>query len=338
MFFIDKYRPNEKKLSSFHNETLDLLEIMSKDNEIPHIIMYGPDGSGKKTLINIYLKMLFGKNVENAKDISYEIVSSGGKKKVKKIRQSNYHIEIDPTGTNYDRYLVHDIVGKYAESKSLNTLFENNKQFKLVLINNMDNLSQGAQEALRRTMEWYNDKCRFIMWCKTLSKVIDPIRSRCIQLRIPAPSNKDIFKYIFDISVKENINLNLEDYSNIINNANGNIKTALWNLQFLKHGYMMNTEYFNSINKINNLLLKLDYEKIFDIRNLFIDLMITNYTCPVIIKDLVDKMLQNTKLTKDVKNKILMKASEIDYRLLKGRREIIHVDAFIMSVMKYMKK
>jgi replication factor C subunit 3/5 len=335
MFFIDKYRPNTKSDSDFHKNILEMLEIMSKDNAIPHLILYGPDGSGKRTIINIFLEMLFGKYIHNTKDVSYEIVSSGGKKTIEKIKQSNYHIEINPKGTNYDRYLIHDIVKEYAKSKSLNTLFEKNKQFKLVLINNVDNLSPGAQMALRRTMEVYSDKCRFIMWCKSLSKLIKELQSRCIKQRVPAPSDSEIFRYVFKIAIKEKIYLNLNEYSTIISKANGNIKHALWELQFIKFGYVLNIEYFKILDDIVELLLEANLNNVENIRKNFSNLMITNFSGTTILKDLVDKLYDSAFLTTDTKQKIVSKNAEIEYKLMKGRREIIHLDAFIMSVIDY---
>lgn len=334
MFLIDKYRPFTKEKSEFHADIIDMLEIMSKDDAIPHLVLYGPDGSGKRTIINIFLEMLFGKNVQYTKNISYEIVSSGGKKTIEKVKQSNYHIEINPKGTNYDRYLIHDIVKEYARSKSLNTIFEKNKQFKLVLINNVDNLSPGAQMALRRTMEVYSDKCRFVMWCKSLSKLIKELQSRCIKQRVPAPNDSDIFKYIFKISVEENIHMTLNEYTTIVNKANGNIKYALWELQFKKFGYELNTEYSNTLDKIVNLLLTHDLKNIENIREQFFHLMITNYTGTDILRDLIDKIYDSPKISKQTKQKILSKGVETEYRLIKGRRDITHLDDFAVNTIK----
>ena len=335
MFLVDKYRPDTREHSYFHNDILDMLEIMSKDNSIPHIILHGPTGSGKKTITSIFLRMLFGENVKNSKLISYEIESSGGKKTPEKVKQSSYHIEINPTGTNYDRYLIHDIVKQYAKSKSLNTIFEKNKQFKLVLINDIDNLAPGAQMALRRTMEIYSDKCRFIMICNCLSKVLKELQSRCIKQRIPSPSDSDIFKYIYRVSIDENININLDTYTKIITRADGNIKEALWELEFLKFGYEKNTEYVNTITKMTDLILVAKLENIKHIREHFFNLTITNYTGIYILKDLLNSLYMSKKIVDKTKQQIISKGADIEYRFMKGRREIIHFDAFIASTIKY---
>jgi replication factor C subunit 3/5 len=328
MFLVDEYRPTDKDESHFHKKILDMLEIMSKDEAIPHIIFYGPEGGGKKTMINIFLRMLFGPYVHNTKEVSYNIIGSGGKKTEEKLKQSNYHIIINPKNNNYDRYLLRDVVKEYAKRRSLNSIFEKNKQFKLVLINNLDNLSFCTQAALRRTMERYNDKCRFIMCCKSLSKVIEPLQSRCVCIRVPSPRDDEIFEYILKISLKENIELNLEEYSNIVDKANGNIKLALWALQFKKFGDGMDTEYTKSLYKLVNLFLQGELYNVSKIRNIFFDLMITNYSGITILKDLLNVLYKENKINDDSRQKLVQKSAEVDYGLLKGRREIIHLDNF----------
>ena len=60
--------------------------------------------------------------------------------------------------------------------------------FKLLIINEADQLSKEAQGALRRTMEKYIKNCRIILICEFVHKIIQPIRSRCVNLRVPSPS------------------------------------------------------------------------------------------------------------------------------------------------------
>merc|ERR1712032_1105683 len=56
--------------------------------------------------------------------------------------------------------------------------------YKVLLINEVDRLSRHAQHALRRTMEKYSKQCRLVMTCTNLSKVIDPVQSRCVCVRV----------------------------------------------------------------------------------------------------------------------------------------------------------
>lgn len=331
MFLIDKYRPTVKENIFFHKELIELLDIMSKDEAIPHIIFYGPEGSGKKTMIRLFLEMLFDSSVHRTVDVPYKVSGSTSKNKVEKIKQSNYHIVINPKNNNYDRYLIHDIVKEYAKRKSLGA-YKTDRSFKVVSINNLDNMSYYAQTALRRTMERY-DKCRFVMWCKSLSKVIKPLQSRCICLRIPAPNDIELFRYVIRIAGKEGIVLSLDQYVDIVKKSNGDIKRALWELEFYRFNYKINTDYYESLEKIMVLVLEPKLRNMIEIRNIIFNLMITNFDGTTIMRDLMDYVCMNDKITDSAKQKIIHESSEIEYQLVKSRRKIFQFDALISTIM-----
>lgn len=333
MFLIDKYTPQSWEDAFFHKDLINLLNVMSKDEAIPHIIFYGSEGTGKKTMIRLFLEMLFDKSVHKTKDVLYNVTGSGNKSTKEKIKQSNYHIVIDPKNNNFDRYLIHDIVKEYAKRRTLGA-FQTNRVFKVVMINNLDNMSYYAQTSLRRTMERYNDKCRFVMWCNSLSKVINPLQSRCVCLRIPSPTDDELFQYILDISLKEKINLNLDQYTQIISKSNGNIKKALWELDFHRFGYDMNTDYCDSLQEIIKLILEADLSNVLEIRNIIHNLMITNFDGTTIMSDLVDAMCCNDNISDTSKQKIVQTCSEFEYQLVKGRRDIIQFDGLITTIMR----
>lgn len=60
------------------------------------------------------------------------------------------------------------------------------------MLNDVDSMSKEAQHALRRTMEKYSHACRLIMLCSNLSRVLLPVRSRCICVRVPAPAVDEV--------------------------------------------------------------------------------------------------------------------------------------------------
>lgn len=62
----------------------------------------------------------------------------------------------------------------------------------VVIINEADALSRDAQAALRRTMEKYSTNIRIIMCANSTSKIISPIRSRCLLVRVAAPEEDEV--------------------------------------------------------------------------------------------------------------------------------------------------
>lgn len=62
----------------------------------------------------------------------------------------------------------------------------------VVIINEADSLSRDAQAALRRTMEKYMTNMRIILCANSTSRLIAPIKSRCLLMRVPAPSNEEV--------------------------------------------------------------------------------------------------------------------------------------------------
>ena len=337
MFFVDKYAPHNPKDILFHKKELELLKKMSEDDSVPHIIFYGPEGSGKKTLINLFLEMLYDKEVHNVNDSVYRVSGSGNSTTDVVIKQSNYHIVIEPNNNNFDRYLIQDVVKNYAQKVPLN-VFTSKKTFKTVLINNVDNLSYYAQTSLRRTMEKFSGTCRFIMWCRSLSRVIDPIRSRCYTFRINAPNDGEILEMLARVSFKETMDLSLKDYTKIISLSNGNIKRALWLLQLKKIGVSYSTSYNKTIKEIIDLLLTCNVDALLDIRLLLYNIMITNITGSQIIKDIVRKLFNNNSINDNCKLNMAEVAAKFEHNLIRGRREIIHLEGFIAGLIYVLNK
>lgn len=325
----------------FHKDIFKKLEKISQDETLPHIIFYGNPGTGKKTMINIFLEMIFDKSIYKLDDSKYTVMSSGNNENEVIIKQSDHHIIIEPNNTNFDRYLIQEIVKEYAKKYPL-CIFEKSRKFKAVQINYLDNLSYYAQTSLRRTMEKYSKTCRFIMWCYSLSKVIEPLRSRCLCIHVPTQNNDQLLKWMYNICVLEKIKIKPHIIDMILNKSNGNLKSILWKLDLYRYNKKVYNSYEEGINTLTNEIIQIKNNKLIDInfpinipkiREYIYKMYITNISLNIIIKDMLKNILYfNKDISKNKINDIINSASEFEYRLSKKRRDIIHLEAFVINI------
>lgn len=97
----------------------------------------------------------------------------------------------------------------------------------VLLLQGIDSLTADAQHALRKTMENYNATCRLILCGNSISNIIPAIRSRCLHIRVPAPSIEDICRILTFVCKKEGINLPETLAYNIATKSNRNLRRAI---------------------------------------------------------------------------------------------------------------
>lgn len=337
MLLINKYTPNNIDEAYFNKDLLKSLKIISQDESIPHIMFFGPEGSGKKTLVKLFLEMIYDDSTNKLRECVYKVVGSGNKVTDVVVLQSDHHIIIEPGGNNFDKYLLHEIVKEYASRVRLN-VFKSTKTFKTILINRADHLSHHAQSSLRRTMELYSSTCRFIIWGRSMSKIIEPLRSRCVCFRVPSPSYYDMCGFIYTICLKEDIDINLSKLRKLTNRSNSNIKKALWLINLDKSNESTYNIYRRTIDKIIAMIMNNDLNDVENIILCMYSMFITTINAGDIIKDIMIQLCDNNKLNEDTKMKIINVTAKYDHNFIRGRRDAIHFVGFIINLMKIIKE
>ena len=250
---------------------------------MPNFLFYGPSGTGKTstiyTIINHFFKSK-NKNLDNR--ILYLNAS-------------------DDRGISVVREKI-----KTFSKLSINKNDDDSPNFKIIILDEADNMTQDAQSALRRIMEIYSNNTRFCIICNYLNKIIEPIVSRCSSLRFISLNKECIYNIINRIEINENFKLDKDIKDYLYNETNGdarkiiNLLECLYNLYYKNnknnknndnHIYkyeLLNDLTGNMNNKtFLNLLHKIKNSKIQDLPELISNIKYESYDINKIIKKVI---------------------------------------------------
>jgi replication factor C subunit 2/4 len=146
-----------------NEETVDRLKIIAEEGNMPNLIIAGPPGSGKTTSVLCLSRAMLGGAFKEA---------------VLELNAS------DDRGID----VVRNKIKMFAQKK---VTLPPGRQ-KLVILDEADAMTKGAQQALRRTMEIYSSTTRFALACNNSTKIIEPIQSRCAILRYSKLSDEQV--------------------------------------------------------------------------------------------------------------------------------------------------
>lgn len=365
MLWVDKHRPKSLADLTHHKTTTARLQSLGQDPaSLPHLLFYGPSGAGKKTRITCLLKAIFGNGVERLRLDKCTFQATKSKNVEINMICSNYHIELNPGDAGiYDRQVVQSVIKGMAENKSLNSgglitgtgavaaedesKKSNSAGYKVVVLMDVDKLTRQAQAALRRTMEKYSSTCRLILCCNNQSKVIDPLRSRCLGIRIAAPSHDDICCALKKVAADENITLPDELAIGIARESSRNLRRAMLMLETSRVAagstvlradlQIQKTDWELYISQlVNDVLKEQSPSMLMRAREKLYELLVNCIPASVIIKTLAMELIKN--LDDEVKHEVIEAASFYEHRIAMGSKDIFHLEAFLAKFMTIYKK
>lgn len=206
--WLEKYRPHVFDDIVGNEDIINRFKHFSVNGNIPNFILTGPPGVGKTTTILCLARQLLG---ENFKDAVLELNASNER-------------GID---------VVRNKIKMFAQSKI--TLESN--QHKIVILDEADSMTSGAQQALRRTMEVYSNTTRFALACNASEKIIEPIQSRCAVIRFSKLNDKTIADKLVKICELEKLKYDKEGIEALVFTSQGDLRQAVNNLQSVADGF-----------------------------------------------------------------------------------------------------
>jgi len=334
--FVDKHRPNTLDRLDFHRDVTDKLKKLVEVKDFPHLLVYGPSGAGKKTRIMAFLREVFGSAVEKVK-IEHRSFKTPSNHNVEiTMVSSSHHIELNPSDAGiYDRVVVQEVIKEIAANQPLDS-----QGFKVVILQEVDRMSRDAQAGLRRTMEKYMGVCRLILVCNSTSKVIEPVRSRCLPLRIPAPTEPEIVDVLKKIAKKEAITLPDELAERLATQSERNLRRAILSFEATKakqYPFQPDTkveqtdwEAFISL-IVKEILEEQSPKTLQSVRNKLYELLAHCIPPELILRSLTCELLR--KVDSSVKAELAEAAAMYEHRMQQGTKPIYHLEAFVAKFM-----
>jgi replication factor C small subunit len=222
--WVEKYRPTTLKEIINQRDIVTGLSNFSKEpDEIPHLLFSGPAGVGKTTTALCLAKELLG---EPWRRDTLELNAS------------------DERGIK----MVRERVKEFAAVMKLPTDRDTKKMFRIIILDEADEMTSEAQTALRRIIEDSSRTTRFIIICNYLSQIIEPIQSRCVVFKFRRLSREDVSDHLRSICDKEGIKFEEKALSTIYDATQGDLRHSINILQAAAGmGYISSSNVISSI-------------------------------------------------------------------------------------------
>ncbi|KAG7488230.1 hypothetical protein MATL_G00031340 [Megalops atlanticus] len=318
--WVEKYRPKCVDEVAFQEEVVAVLKKSLEGADLPNLLFYGPPGTGKTSTILAAARELYGPELYRQRVLELNASDERGiqviREKVKNFAQ------LTVAGTRTD--------GKPCPP------------FKIIILDEADSMTNAAQAALRRTMEKESRTTRFCLICNYVSRIIEPLTSRCSKFRFKPLDDQIQEERLVEICEKENLKYTKEAIAALVKVSEGDLRKAI---TFLQSTARLNGEkdITESIvieiagvvpTKMLNNLLQICYSSTFDKLEIAVKNMIDEgYAATQIISQLHDMIIEES-LSDRQKSAITEKMAEVDKCLADGADEYLQMMSLCSVIMQ----
>lgn len=309
--WVEKYRP--LKIADLVNQKEvvgSISSLLKNVTEIPHLLFSGSAGVGKTTLAVCIAREILG---DRWRDYTLELNAS------------------DERGIN----MVRERVKKFSRFAGLDA----DIPFKIIILDEADEMTSDAQTALRRIIEDTSKHCRFILIANNISKIIEPIQSRCAVFKFTRISEKEIIAHLKEIAKKEKLKADEDGLKAIFDYSEGdmrhaiNIMQAAASLGSVTEESVKGAAGLTKTKDVDEVLKMALAGKIVDARNKMIELVkvygmsesdFLKYLNEAIYKSKVDNLVEISEAI-----------AKYDYRILSGANPEIQLSALLAELSKF---
>ncbi|ODQ81920.1 hypothetical protein BABINDRAFT_32967 [Babjeviella inositovora NRRL Y-12698] len=317
--WVEKYRPKNLDDVASQDHAVAVLKKTLQSANLPHMLFYGPPGTGKTSTVLALAKELYGPNLIKSRVLELNASDERGilivRQKVKTFARLTVS---NPSADDLARYPC--------------------PPYKIIILDEADSMTSDAQSALRRTMETYSGVTRFCLICNYITRIIDPLASRCSKFRFRPLDDANALARLAHVADTERVNREAGVLEQVLRIANGDLRKAITFLQSATRLHLDGDEVAEITNKsileiagvvpdevIGRLIAASaakDMEKLFTTVN---DVMLEGWSSVQILSQVHDLLILDDSLQPDQKSRISRVLFETDKRLSAGADEHVQV-------------
>mmetsp|Transcript_13176 Transcript_13176/g.35872 ORF Transcript_13176/g.35872 Transcript_13176/m.35872 type:complete len:342 (+) Transcript_13176:130-1155(+) len=206
--WTEKYRPRTVSDVAHQTQVVDTLTKALETANLPHLLFYGPPGTGKTTTALAIARQLYGPDLVKSRVLELNASDERG---INVVREKVKAFAAGAVGAPVAGYPC--------------------PPYKLLILDEADSMTQDAQNALRRTMETYSKVTRFCFICNYVSRIIEPLASRCAKFRFKPLHETVMSERVNYICEQEKVQLSEESLATLGAVSGGDLRRAITTLQ-----------------------------------------------------------------------------------------------------------
>ena len=206
--WVEKYRPAKVEDVVHQQQVVDALKSAVQGKDLPHMLFYGPPGTGKTTTALAITGQLFGPELRKQRVLELNASDERG---IQVVREKIKSFASLAVGSGVAGYPC--------------------PPFKVIILDESDFMTKDAQNALRRIIEQYSKTTRFIFCCNYITRIIEPLTSRCAKFRFKPVVLESLTERIEHICGREGVTLEAGALAALATVAGGDMRRAISLLQ-----------------------------------------------------------------------------------------------------------
>lgn len=188
--WVEKYRPKNLTEVSHQTEVVATLQNAVETNRLPHLLLYGPPGTGKTSVALALCRTLWHPSQFSRRVLELNASDERG---ISVVRDKIKHFASLAVGSAHvpgarKKFFANkdDDVDMEGEEDISDEPVYPSPPFKIIILDEADTVTPDAQAALRRVIEAHSKITRFILICNYVTRIIEPLASRCAKFRFQA--------------------------------------------------------------------------------------------------------------------------------------------------------